>query len=260
MSLLHQHPLVAALLASIGLALAVWVISVFRRDVSIVDRVWSLLILASASTHLVLEPQGGWRTFLVLGLAVLWAVRLALHITIRGWGEPEDRRYQQIRERNQPGFAWKSAYLVFGLQAVLAWVVSFALISAFGGPRSVHWLDVIGVVLVVAGIVYEAVADWQLARFLSGEQGDDKVMDQGLWRYSRHPNYFGEFCLWWGFFCFAMAGQADWWAVLSPILMSFLLLRVSGVTLLEKDMSSRRPAYADYVEKTNAFFPGPVKS
>jgi steroid 5-alpha reductase family enzyme len=152
----------------------------------------------------------------------------------------------------------KSLYLVFWLQAGLAWVISLPLLGAFASNAPLGWLDFLGAALWVIGFIFEAGGDWQLARFQKDPANAGKVMDRGLWRLTRHPNYFGEFCIWWGFYCFALAAGA-WWAVAGPLAVSFLLLRVSGVTLLEKDIGKRRPRYADYVLKTNAFFPGPPR-
>jgi steroid 5-alpha reductase family enzyme len=195
----------------------------------------------------------------MLALTALWCVRLSAYITWRNWGQPEDHRYQQIRARNQPGFVWKSLYLVFLLQGVLAWIVSLPLLAAIVLPRPFDWLDIVGIAVVVFGTVFESVGDFQLSRFKSDPHSRGQVMDRGLWRYTRHPNYFGEFCVWWGFFLLALAA-GGWWAVVSPLLMSFLLLKVSGVTLLEQDIGERRPAYCDYIARTNAFFPGAPRS
>jgi steroid 5-alpha reductase family enzyme len=193
-----------------------------------------------------------------LWLLALWAARLALYVARRNAGKGEDRRYQEIRARNQPGFAVKSLYLVFWLQALLAWVISLPLLGAFAGNQPIGPLDYAGVALWLLGFMFEAGGDWQLSRFKNDPANADKVMDRGLWRYTRHPNYFGEFCVWWGFYCLALSAGA-WWSVAGPLLLTFLLLRVSGVRLLEKDIGNRRPRYADYVLKTNAFFPGPPR-
>ena len=258
------NQLAMAFAAMLALALATWLVSVAKRDVSVVDVVWSLMLLLAAAVYALTMPVLGVRGAGVLALTAAWALRLSGHILWRGWGEPEDHRYQAIRARNQPGFAWKSAYLVFGLQAVLAWIVSLPLLAAMAGSNSLGWLDLAGALLVVFGIGFETVADLQLAGFRKERsqhgavpgRADDGVMDRGLWRYSRHPNYFGEFCVWWGFYLLALsAGGA--WTIVSPLLMSVLLLKVSGVSLLEKDIALRRPAYRDYVARTNAFFPGP---
>jgi len=250
-----MHGLVAA--ACIGLV--TWLASLVQRDVSLVDRVWSVCIVAAGFAYAIALPQHGPRALWVLVLAAAWALRLSLYITVRNWGHGEDRRYQAIRARNDPGFAFKSVYLVFALQAVLAWVVSAPLLAAVAGERNWMWIDTAGVLLAAFGIVFEAVADAQMSRFKSRSENMGKVMDQGLWRFSRHPNYFGEFCVWWGLWLIAL-GAGGGWSIVSPLLMSFLLLKVSGVTLLEADMTERRPAYRDYIARTPAFFPGLPKS
>ena len=257
------YPVVFAALFGLSLllllAIGTWLLSVAKHDASIVDSVWSLLILLGAVVYAIALPQTGPRTFGVLLLAALWAIRLAGYITWRNWGEPEDRRYQEIRARNQPHFERKSWYLVFGMQAVLAWLVSFSLLASLAGLTPWGWLDAVGVAVMVFGLVFETVGDAQLAAFKSDAGNRGRVMNAGLWRYTRHPNYFGEFCVWWGFYLIALSA-GGWWALVSPLLMSVLLLKVSGVTLLEKDIAERRPAYRDYIARTNAFFPGPPKS
>jgi len=244
-----------ALAALCGLAAATWVVSVAKRDVSIVDSAWSGLILLAAVVYRLASAEPAARSGWLLALTALWAVRLAAHITWRNWGEPEDRRYQEIRARNQPNFTLKSLYLVFLLQAVLAWIVSLPLLAAIANPAGAAWLEACGAAVVLFGIAFEALADWQLAQFKRAPSSRGRVMDAGLWRYTRHPNYFGEFCVWWGFFLIALAA-GGWWSAVSPLLMSVLLLKVSGVTLLEKDIEARRPDYREYVRRTNAFFPG----
>jgi steroid 5-alpha reductase family enzyme len=242
------------LAACAAIALLVWVASVPLRDVSIVDSAWSLLVLAPALVAAALVPQVGPRAPWVLWLAGAWAVRLALYITWRHWGHPEDHRYRAIRARNEPRFAWKSLYLVFGLQALLAWLVALPLVAAVTSSVAWNMFDAVGAALCLVGLVIEALADAQLARFKADPGNRGRVMATGLWRYSRHPNYFGEFCVWWGLGLVALAAGA-WWTVVSPLLMTLLLLKVSGVTLLEKDIGERRPAYRAYIARTSAFFP-----
>jgi steroid 5-alpha reductase family enzyme len=260
---IESRPLLAAALCALvalaALAFCTWLVSLAKRDVSIVDSVWSLMILLAAAVYALALPQTGDRAGVVLALTALWALRLAGYITWRNHGAGEDRRYQDIRARNQPHFEWKSLYLVFGLQAVLAWLVSLSLLAAMVGVRAWGWLDTLGVAIVVFGIAFETLADAQLAAFKAKPENHGRVMDSGLWRYTRHPNYFGEFCVWWGFYLMALSAGA-WWALVSPLLMSVLLLKVSGVMLLEKDIAERRPAYRDYVARTNAFFPGRPKA
>jgi len=244
---------------------ATWVLSLRKGNVAIVDSLWSLMFLFLGSTYAALAPALGTRGLLTLGLVSVWGLRLAVHITWRNWGHGEDRRYQAIRARNEPNFAFKSLYLVFALQAVLAWIISLPLLGAIattgtvdtaGGadPGPLGWLDYAGAALWLLGFVFEAGGDWQLVRFKADPANRDKVMDRGFWRLTRHPNYFGDFCVWWGLYLLALAAGA-WWSVAGPLLMSVLLMRVSGVTLLEKDIGERRPKYADYVRRTSAFFP-----
>ena len=248
-----------ALIASLGLL--TWVASVVQRDVSLVDRTWSVFITGAAAVYLVLLPAHGTRGAWMLGLAVAWALRLSLYITARNWGHGEDRRYQEIRARNQPNFAAKSLYLVFALQAFLAWTVSAPFFAGMAGARPIGALDAIGLALAAFGIAFEAIGDAQMSRFKADPAHKGQVMDRGVWRYTRHPNYFGETCIWWGFWLVALggAGIGGAWTIVSPILMTVLLLKVSGVTMLEKDIGERRPAYRDYIARTNAFFPGPPR-
>ena len=240
----------AALPAVLAVALIAWVVATLRRNAGLVDIFWSLFFLTAAAVYAL---QAGTLSP-VLALLALWALRLAGYLAWRNWNAEEDHRYRAIRARNEPGFAWKSLYLVFGLQALLAWLISAPLYAAIASEGSAP-----GVALVLFGIAFEAIADWQLARFRADPASRGQVMDRGLWRYTRHPNYFGECCVWWGFWLIAAdAGGA--WTVFAPLLMTVLLLRVSGVALLEKDIGERRPAYAEYMRRTNAFIPGPRRA
>ncbi len=247
-----------ALAAVLLAAFATWAVSVARRDVSIVDSLWGPMIVLAPWAYLAATIEAGPRAVLVLLLASAWALRLAGHITWRNRGHGEDRRYQAIRARNEPHFAFKSLYLVFGLQAVLAWVVALPLMAALASDRPLGWLDTLGAGLWLSAIVFEAVADWQLARFKADATHRGQVMDRGLWAWTRHPNYFGECLAWWGAWLVAVGADAAW-TVVSPLLMTLLLLRVSGVVLLERDLLERRPAYREYVARTSAFVPWPPK-
>ncbi|MDM0044503.1 DUF1295 domain-containing protein [Variovorax dokdonensis] len=242
----------------LAIAVMVWVASLIRKDVSIVDPFWPVMILAAGVTYALCIEQVSSRGWIALVLAGAWAVRLSLHLAVRKWHDPgEDRRYVAIRERNSPGFGFKSLYLVFALQALLAWVVSAPLGAASASSSGLNLLDIVGVLLAVFGVSFEAIADWQLARFKADPKSRGAVMDQGLWRYSRHPNYFGESCLWWGLGLIALAaGFHNAWALVSPVLVTVLLLKVSGVGLLEADLVEHRKPYRDYIERTPAFFPG----
>jgi steroid 5-alpha reductase family enzyme len=226
-----------------------------------VDRTWAVLIAGAAVTYGVAWGVRSERAAWMLALVVAWAVRLSTFITWRNWGHGEDRRYQEIRARNQPHFGLKSLYLVFGLQSVLAWIVSSPFIVGVFSTAPIGPLDATGLVIAVFGIGFEAIGDWQMARFRADPKNSGRVMSSGLWRYSRHPNYFGETCVWWGVWLLALAGAgtSGAWTVVSPLIMTFLLLKVSGVSLLEKDITQRRPEYRDYIANTNAFIPGPPR-
>ncbi|WP_375575677.1 DUF1295 domain-containing protein [Paracidovorax oryzae] len=250
---------------TIAVALATWAVSLARRDASLVDRIWGPMIAGAGVVYALRldSASGDGAPWWVVGVAAAWAARLAVYITLRNWGHGEDRRYQAMRERHGERFGLRSLYLVFGLQAVLAWVVSAPLFAAVAFPRpGTAWLALPGLAVAVFGLVFEAVGDAQMARFKRQGGHGDRVMDQGLWRYTRHPNYFGEACVWWGLWLAALgvAGIPAFWTIVSPLLMTTLLLRVSGVALLEKDMHSRRPAYREYQRRTSAFIPMPPRS
>jgi steroid 5-alpha reductase family enzyme len=244
------------------LAALTWLASLRRDDVSLVDRMWPVMVAAGAVVCFVRLPAGGARAAWMLALVLAWGLRLCVYITHRNWGHGEDRRYRQIRARNQPNFRFKSLVLVFGLQALLAWIVAAPFLVGMSGAGTLGVLDAVGIAFAAFGIVFEAVGDAQMARFKADPANAQRVMDRGLWRYTRHPNYFGEACVWWGLWLIAVAGAgigAAWWSAVSPLLMTFLLLKISGVSLLEQDIGERRPAYRDYIARTNAFIPGPPR-
>jgi steroid 5-alpha reductase family enzyme len=247
-----------ALYAILALGMLAWGVSVLRRDVSIVDSLWSLFFLVAAAIFMLHATSFSARGLIVATLVAVWSLRLSAHITLRNRGHGEDYRYRAIRANNEPGFVYKSLFIVFGLQGVLAWVVSLPLLAAILSDAPLSFVDYLAVLLWLVGFVFEAVGDYQLSSFRH-KDGGRRVLDTGLWRYTRHPNYFGDFCVWWAFYLFALAG-GGWWTVVSPLLMTFLLLRVSGVAMLESTIGERRPEYADYARRTNAFFPGPRRS
>jgi steroid 5-alpha reductase family enzyme len=248
-----------ALAAIAVLSLIGWLISVAKRDVSIVDSLWPLFFLLAVVTFEWANRANGPRAALLIGMVTLWSLRLSGYITWRNHGQPEDRRYQKIRAGNEPGFAWKSLFIVFALQGWLAAIIAAPLVAGIASPAKLNIVDGVGIALWAYGFAFEASGDYQLARFKGNPANRGRVMDRGLWRYTRHPNYYGEAMLWWGYYLVAAAG-GGWWTIFSPLLMTFLLIKVSGVSLLEKDIGERRPAYRDYIARTNAFFPGPPKN
>ena len=233
-----------------------WLVSLRLRDASIVDPFWGLAFAIIAAIGYGLGRGRPERRLLVLVLVTLWAVRLSGYLLLRR-GHGEDHRYAAMRQRHGARFWWWSGLMVFGLQACLALVVSLPLLAAAtrGATRPLGLLDVAGAGLWLAGPLRGAIARPQPARFKRAPGSRGQVMDRGLWRYSRHPNYFGEFLLWWGLGLLGLGAGAAW-ALLGPALLTLLLLRVSGVTLLEATLRERRPAYVDYISRPSAFIPG----
>ncbi|PPC82045.1 MAG: hypothetical protein CTY38_07455 [Methylotenera sp.] len=247
------------LYAMLAFALLGWLLSLIRQNVTHVDSMWSLFFLVAGISYIPSLDSLNLRGMIVIVLLTFWSLRLSVYLTWRNWGPHEDHRYAAIRQNNLPHFKWTSIYIVFGLQALLAWIISLPILGSVLSNNPLNMIDMIGISLTVFGIVWESIADWQLTKFKQDQTNKNKVLNHGVWRYSRHPNYFGECCVWWGFFLIALAGGA-WWSILSALLMTLLLLKVSGVALLEKDIAERRPEYLNYLKTTNAFIPGKPKS
>ena len=245
------------LAVALGMMTQMWIISVIRKDASIVDPFWGagFAILSVISFLLTEAPDP--RAILLMGLVVTWGVRLSVYLTLRNRHKGEDRRYTAMRDKHGTKFWWYSLISVFWLQGVIMWFVALPIQAGmyFGEGHPLGWLDAVGVLVWLIGFIFESVGDYQMARFKSNPENKAKVMDRGLWGLTRHPNYFGDFMVWWGHFLVA-CGSAVWWTIFSPAFMSFLLIKVSGVALLEKDISHRRPGYREYIQTTNAFFPG----
>lgn len=232
-----------------------WLLSLALKNASIVDIFWGIGFIVIAWFAFTIGqgylPRKQWMTALV----TLWGIRLALHIGLRNWGKPEDFRYAKWREENGTRWWWISYLKVFVLQGFLMWIISMPIITAqsSGFPAILTPLDLLGALVGLIGLLFEAVADLQLTFFKRDTSNKGKILTTGLWKYSRHPNYFGEAVVWWGIYIIALAAGA-WWTVFSPILMTWLLLRVSGVAMLERTMQSK-PGYEEYMKKTSAFFP-----
>jgi steroid 5-alpha reductase family enzyme len=240
--------------------LALWIVATLRRDVSLVDIFWGPGFAVVAWLSMFNNPPHLSRDWLLTLLTTIWAGRLALYIAWRNWGKGEDRRYAAMRDHHGRHFVWVSLLTVFGLQGLLLWLIALPMqiSAALNLARPLGVLDYFGAALWLVGFIFEAGGDWQMARFQADPANKGRVMDKGFWRYTRHPNYFGDFCVWWGLYLIAAAGGA-WYTILSPLVMSGLLLKVSGVALLEQTIGERRPAYAQYARRTNAFFPGPPR-
>lgn len=238
------------------LMVALWGASVFRRDASIVDPGWGVGFALVAWLSLGLNVAADWRSLLLAVLTTVWGMRLSLFLLWRNAGHGEDRRYAAMRQFHGSAFWWISLFTVFLLQAILLWFISWPIqaSAASRSQRPLGWLDGLGLAVWTIGFLCEAIGDWQLAHFKADPTNVGRVMDRGLWRYTRHPNYFGDCCVWWGLYLIA-AASGVWWTVASPILMTLLLLKVSGVSLLERTIVDRRPEYAAYQARTSAFLP-----
>lgn len=250
--------LIAAGVAVAALMFLTWAISLIVKNASIVDIVWGLgFVLVAWTVTLGLDDRST-RAVLLVALTTLWGLRLAGYLAWRNLGEPEDRRYRAMRKKHGDRFPLVSLVTVFALQAVIMWIVSLPVQAGQHGMQALGLLDLLGAAVFTFGLVFESVGDLQLARFKANPANEGEVLDTGLWRYTRHPNYFGDFCVWWGLYLIALAGGA-WWTIVGPAVMSLFLMRISGVGMLEKTIGRRRPGYADYIERTNTFFPGPPK-
>ena len=234
-----------------------WLISIVHQDASTVDPFWGLGFVLLAVVFAIAGDGFVGRKALVCVLVGIWGLRLASYIVIRNWGKGEDYRYQAFRRRWGKRYWWVSFFQVFMLQGLLLWIIAMSLMAAESNatPHHITPLDVIGVLAWCVGFFFEAVGDWQLARFKADPANKGKVMRSGLWAYTRHPNYFGEATMWWGLYLIAAGTRWGFWTVFSPILLTFMLLRVSGVALLEKAQVDTKPKYRDYIESTSAFIP-----
>lgn len=243
--------------AVVAMMICGWFISLVFKNVTVVDSLWGLgFVMIAWITFAMAEGFIG-RKLLIAILISLWGLRLAVHLSWRNWGAGEDPRYGTWREKSGDRFWLVSLYKVFILQAVFLWIISLAV--QFGQlsptPDRYTWLDILGVLVWSAGFVFESIGDWQLAKFKADPQNKGRVMDRGLWAYSRHPNYFGEFLIWWGVFLITLSTPNSWWTVLSPIIITAVLLKMTGIPLTEKTTVKKRPGYTDYIKRTSAFIP-----
>ena len=247
---------ISAGLLILGLMVLLWLVSLAIKNSSIVDIFWGTGFVIIAWFILFSSSEGYLlRKILMVLLVTIWGLRLTIHILVRNWGKPEDFRYQKWRQESGSIWWLKSFFQVFLLQGFLMWIISTPIIAAEISPISpLGFLDYLAVIVWGFGFFFEAAGDSQLTKFKSNPANKGKVLDTGVWRYSRHPNYFGDAFQWWGFYLFALSAGA-WWTVFSPVIMTLLLLKVSGVALLEKSLKENKPQYRDYMEATSAFVP-----
>ena len=239
-----------------GLMILLWLLSLALKNSSIVDIFWGSGFVIFAWVAFLLTPDGFLPRKLLLAILVtIWGLRLSIYILIRNWGKPEDFRYQVWRKQHGQNWWWYSLLQVFLLQGLLLLIIAAPLLAAqySSTPARLGVLDIVAIPLWIFGFIFESVGDLQLKRFKANPANKGKVMDSGLWRYTRHPNYFGDATQWWAYYLIA-ASAGGWWMIFSPIVMTTLLLRVSGVKLLEKTLDTR-PGYKEYSERTSEFIP-----
>jgi steroid 5-alpha reductase family enzyme len=235
----------------------IWLVSLFLKNSSIVDIFWGAGFVLSNWVYFALTPDGfSTRKWLISLIVTVWGLRLSLYILWRNWGKVEDFRYRKWREDAGSKWWWQSFFKVFLIQGVLMWAISAPLLAAqiSRTPSYLSVLDYLAAAVWAVGFFFEAVGDWQLARFKAYPANKGKVMSQGVWRYTRHPNYFGDSAQWWGYYLIAAAAGGVW-TIWSPIIMTILLLRVSGASLLERTLKETRPGYKEYIENTSEFIP-----
>jgi steroid 5-alpha reductase family enzyme len=242
------------------IALANWLVSLYLDRVSTAKYSWSIMLAAATLIYAqTLGSNGPVEVALVI-MVVVWALRLAVFLLVRDRNQPEDRRYRMMRKRYSPNFGFKSFYLIFMSQAVLAWLLSsiFAIVLQTAADSQVQWgiYHYAGVALWTFGLCFEGLADRQLYAFNRQVIKQSHTLSTGLWRYSRHPNYFGECCVWWAWFIFAIP-SGDAAVLLAPLLMTVMLARVTGINLIELDIVTRRPDYASYQKSTSILIPMP---
>jgi len=241
----------------LGLMTLLWLVSLALKNSSIVDIFWGTGFVITTWAAFLLTPDGfASRKWLLNLLVTVWGLRLSLHILTRNWGKPEDFRYQAWRKEAAKAWWWRSFFKVFVLQGILLWIIAAPLLAAqiSAQPGHLIWLETLAIPVWLIGFFFEAAGDWQLRRFKADLANKDKVLQTGVWRFTRHPNYFGDATQWWAYYLISLAA-GGWWTIFSPIIMTTLLMRVSGVTLLEKTLKEEKPGYKEYVERTSEFIP-----
>jgi steroid 5-alpha reductase family enzyme len=241
--------------------LATWSVSLLRRDASIVDIVWGLGFVLVAWAAKFVSGASGAGNWLLLVMVTIWGLRLAGYLAKRNLGKGEDFRYRAMRQKHGERFAIVSLYTVFGLQGALMFVVSLPVsLGQRDTDADAGFIALLGFIVWAIGLYFEAVGDAQLARFKRDPRNADKIMDQGLWALTRHPNYFGDSLVWWGLAIVASVQGAGAWAFLGAAVMTVLLVRVSGVAMLDRLLAKRKPGYAEYMARTSGFIPLPKRS
>jgi len=238
-------------------ATIIWMLSVYLKNASIVDIFWGLSFVIVSAFYFMVSPDISARKIITMILVVIWGLRLSIYIFWRNIGKPEDYRYQAFRKKyGEKRYWWFSYFQVFLLQGFLVWLISAPLlaINYFAEENPFGVFDVLGILVWLIGFTFEAGGDWQLARFKKNPENKGKLLTNGFWKYTRHPNYFGDAAVWWGFAILSVASGC-YLPVLSALLMTWLIVKVSGVSMLEGTLKNTKPGFEDYINKTSAFIP-----
>lgn len=241
-----------------GIMTILWIVSLALKDAGIVDIFWGLgFVIINWVAFLVTENESGMRQWLLNVIVTIWGMRLFLHILIRNIGKPEDFRYQNFRKQYGKKFWWYSYFQTFMLQGFLMFIISMPLVITqyANTPESLGFLDWAGLLLWLVGFFFETAGDYQLTRFKKNPANKGKIMKSGVWKYTRHPNYFGDATQWWAYYLIAVSVPFGFLTIFSPIIMSYFLVKVSGVAMLERSMAEKKPGYKEYMQTTNAFIP-----
>jgi len=254
MSFIHIY--LQAFLVIMTMMTLLWIISIFLKNVSIVDLFWGFGFVV-ASAFYFLNTGYTVRKIILMSLVAIWGCRLSIYLAWRNYGKGEDFRYREFRKKyGEKRYWWVSFFQVFLLQGILMWLISVPLLGAqyFGQSNQLNIFDLAGIVVWLTGFIFETGSDYQLAVFKADPGKKGKVLDTGFWRYSRHPNYFGDSAVWWGYAIICLAA-GSYIPILGSVLMTALIIKVSGVALLEKTLKTQKPQYTGYIEKTSSFFP-----
>jgi steroid 5-alpha reductase family enzyme len=246
-----------AALIILVLVILLWILSIFITNVSIVDIFWGLGFVIVNAFYTFMSGELNDRKILVLILVCAWGLRLAIYLAFRNIGKGEDFRYQEFRKKYGPkNYWWFSFFQTFLLQGVLIIIISLTLLGINFGTNSgnLKLLDYIGLIVWLIGFIFEAGGDFQLSRFKRDIKNEGKVLNYGFWKYTRHPNYFGDSAIWWAYAIFSISA-GSYWQIIGSIIMTILIIKISGVALLEKTLKETKPQYRDYINKTNSFFP-----
>ncbi len=240
----------------LGFFILVFILGQILKDNSIVDSFWGPSFLVVALSTYLLGPDPGLRSLVLTAMVTVWALRLFFYITVRNWGRPEDFRYVKMRKRWGTHLALLKAFLnVYILQGVLSYIIGLPIINTNSSSlQELTWISYVGIAIWVIGFLFEVVGDAQLKAYKAKKENKGKIFTQGVWAYTRHPNYFGESAMWFGIFFVSVAELNDLFFIISPLIMTLLLLFVSGVPMLEKKYEGRADFEA-YKKKTSKFFP-----